>query len=713
MLSFLVHPWMLLALLGIGIPILIEILFRRRRKQVELPTIRFLLRNPEEKKIRRQDRILLVLRCTAPFLLAWAMARPVVSRQWRAQSTQRHVVLAIDGTISMGQQAGAATAFALAKNKASELIRALPPKFSVTVLTLGDRVRSEVERTVDLYAARELVDSLKISHGAASMAEAIPLIERLMTPPKSGQEAEELYVFSDFQKTTWVKHAAGSADPMEGLRKVSGLGDVFLVDVGGSRQFNYYMADLEPQEPLIVVGKSVDFTATVEATGRPGTASPAARVTFVVDGEKKGIEEIALASGRRQVTFNYRFQSPGEYLVAAEVEGDTHRLDNTRYYLAFVPESYRVLILDEGAGTGGAESRFLRAAVAPTGRPGLDKFSLFDATVVHPANMAREDLSRYFCVVLMGMKRVPPDVVTALEPYVRDGGRVVFFLGSAVNVWEYNQAFWKEGKGLLPASPAQIESVEAGAALTFKPSTEPHPLWSAFADGRAFEGFGVTSFMRLAPAAAGSSVLALGFFSNSKPALLENAFGRGRALAFCMSAAPPESAVPASPAYPILIQEMLRYLAGAPDRAVNLETGGVFEQDVMGGVDHLIVRKPDNSKVRLTPAPKAGSDLFHVVFDQTDRVGKYEVDAPEGAIHRSRFVVNLKAAEGDLDRLEENDLRQMAGSRWSWIRPGETMESRIQSRYAASELTSGLIWMLAALLTTETLLAARFGRRRA
>ena len=81
-------------------------------------------------------------------------------------------------------------------------------------------------------------------------------------------------------------------------------------------------------------------------------------------------------------------------------------------------------------------------------------------------------------------------------------------------------------------------------------------------------------------------------------------------------------------------------------------------------------------------------------------------------IKRPRFAVNIRAQEGDLDRLEEADLRQMAGAHWTWIRPGETLEGRLQSRYSARELTTALIWLLAGMLAVESLLAARFGLRR-
>ena len=42
-----------------AIPILIELIFRHRRRRIELPTIRYLLKDPAHKKTQRQDRLLL------------------------------------------------------------------------------------------------------------------------------------------------------------------------------------------------------------------------------------------------------------------------------------------------------------------------------------------------------------------------------------------------------------------------------------------------------------------------------------------------------------------------------------------------------------------------------------------------------------------------------------------------------------------------------
>lgn len=707
MASFLVNPWMLTALAAVAIPIIIEILFRRRRRQVELPSIRFLLKNPEEKKIRRQDRLLLLLRCMVPFFLVWALARPVLNPKW-AGAKKRHVILLLDSTISMGQQAGVSTAFALAKNKASELIRILPAATPLTLITLGHQARVEIERDTDLYAARETVEALKISHGAATLSEAIPALEKAIAGDSQGETAE-LYVFSDFQKTTWLRRAGGQPDPIEDVRKLGAKAEIFFVDVGGSRQFNYYITRLAPQEPFIVAGKTMDFLAVVEARGKPPGPEPRARLTFLVNGEKKGMDEISLESGERSVVFGHRFPEAGEYLVQVEVEGDNHRLDNSRYYLASVPDAFHVLILDENAAgsSSDAETRFLQAAIAPTPRPGLDRFSIFDCLVIPPSEIVRENLANYCCVLVMGLPRVPEDAVAKIEPYVRDGGNVLFFAGSRVNTWEYNQKFYNAGKGLLPAELVGYEAASSNAPLSLKPAAEPHPMWAFFGQQKTFEDAPVTGWMGMK---ARDGVRVAAVFSNGKPALVERPYGRGAASVFCASPAPPENYLPASPDFPVFIQEMLRYFVGNPDRAVNLETGAAFEQDVMVSAQHLLLRKPDGTKVRLTPQKATGQEQLCVVFNQTDRMGLHEIEASPGVIQRRRFVVNLKVEEGDLDRLEEGELRRMAAARF--VRPGESIEALTQERYAAKEATTALLWLLGALLVTESVTAARYGRRR-
>src|SRR5215831_18642443 len=175
--SFFTHPGMLAAIVAVAVPLLIEWLFRRRKRQVELPTLRFLLRNKEQEKVRRQDRILLVLRTVALFLLVLSLARPLLQRGWMGGARQRHVVLVLDATASMNQRVGVTTAFGLAQKKAAALARGLPAGTAVTVALLGERAEGLVESTEDRHTAAALLEGLRAGSGAAPAGDALAWVK--------------------------------------------------------------------------------------------------------------------------------------------------------------------------------------------------------------------------------------------------------------------------------------------------------------------------------------------------------------------------------------------------------------------------------------------------------------------------------------------------------------------------------------------------------
>jgi hypothetical protein len=308
------------------------------------------------------------------------------------------------------------------------------------------------------------------------------------------------------------------------------------------------------------------------------------------------------------------------------------------------------------------------------------------------------------------MPRVPADLTARLESYVRDGGSAVFFLSSQCNPFEYNEQFFKQGKGILPAALGKMQDVAKGQG-TINFTGAAHPALALL--GSEEKLFGETDILRRMTLTAAGSVKdkVIATFSDGQPALLESPFGRGRVLTVCTAAGPPDNFLPASPAYPILLQEILRYLAGNPDHGVNLDIGQPFRQDVMISAQHLTLRKPDGSKVRLTPLQTGADTLPSVVFDQTDQMGLYAIDAQTDVVKRPRFVVNLRPTESDLDRLSEAEARQVLPEA-TWVRSRSVIEEAVRNPSAPTELAGPLLWGLAILLAVEMLVAVRFGRRR-
>ena len=201
------------------------------------------------------------------------------------------------------------------------------------------------------------------------------------------------------------------------------------------------------------------------------------------------------------------------------------------------------------------------------------------------------------------------------------------------------------------------------------------------------------------------------FLSNQQPAICERTFGQGKVMVVNTSADASWSYLVYTSEYIVLMQELMRYLVDAPDRAVNLRIGDAFRQPVLLSSQYLLLRRPDLSKVRIAPVPQG--HLWRIAFEDTRQQGIYEVDTTAEVMPRRRFVVNMVATEGDLTRLDVEEFRreltQAGANYWG---PDKAIQRAVAARHAVTEFAWLFLWGLFLLLGVETLLATRFGRRR-
>lgn len=713
MLSFFLHP-LFLALMALAVtPIVIEWLFRRRRRRVELPTIRFLLKNPQQKKVRRQDRLLLLLRVAAIALLALAIARPLVRPSMVGQESRRNVIVLLDATASMQQQADITTSFRLAKQKAAGMVRALPAGTSVTVISLGDRVQPVLEDETDLHTTAAMLEALEPTSGSAPVSAALAWVRDFQK--NKNLAAAELYVFSDFQKHTWMR--PGTAVETAQLMNELPACETFLIDVGGEPQFNYVATHLEPVEPVISAGLGVKFLAEFQVVGRPPAES--ATVNFLIDGVKKESRDVTLTGTTPAVLeFSHRFPDAGEYLVEVVIDGDEHRIDNRRHFLCRAPQNVRVLLLDDTADAPRPESVFLARAIRPPMHPGVEKLSHFDVKTCPPLKIAYENLSEYSIVILTATRQLSESIATQLENFVGQGGSLWLFMGDEVNVFDYNRLLYKNGQGLIPCRLGKITAAPAagsdGGELIPKYGETSHPALKLFARSTSSAEATYLKYMEFEfenPDAA-AAVLTL---SGGVPAIVEGRYGprQGKVLLSNTTAGVAWNYLPALPEYPALVQELLRYLVGQPDASVNLQVGETFVQPVFVSTQQLLLKNPGGGKQRLTPQPKAGdTEQFEVTFRDTSMPGLYEFDAIEEVLPRRRFVVNPTSDEADLARLSQDEFADAFPGSATWLDRQTAVDEFAAKLHTVTELAPWVAAFLVGLLAIESWLAWRFGRRR-
>ena len=109
------NPLLLFGLAAVSVPIIIHLLNRRKFQKVVWAAMRFIQASVERNQrwMRVEDLILLVLRCALLALLALALARPAFKNagaQFLGQSKVT-AVLILDNSASMGMSDGTMTRF--------------------------------------------------------------------------------------------------------------------------------------------------------------------------------------------------------------------------------------------------------------------------------------------------------------------------------------------------------------------------------------------------------------------------------------------------------------------------------------------------------------------------------------------------------------------------------------------------------------------------
>mgnify|MGYP000400851008 CR=1 FL=1 len=200
------NPWMLVGLSGVGIPILIHLLNRYRHRELDWAAMELLRRAlvVRSRQIRIEDILILLLRCLAVALIALAMARPTLrtGARWFGREAQVGVVLAIDGSFSIGHRPGVNTRFDVAVGRAREVLKTLDAGNPVTLVLMGKQPRI-VRRNIgfdpelfekDLAQLKPLPERLDLE---CCLEELEELTAELKAPVR------ECYVVTDAQATTW------------------------------------------------------------------------------------------------------------------------------------------------------------------------------------------------------------------------------------------------------------------------------------------------------------------------------------------------------------------------------------------------------------------------------------------------------------------------------------------------------------------------------
>lgn len=737
----LVNSWLALGAAAGSIPVIIHLLNRRRFRIVRWAAMEFLLASLRKnyKRIRMENLLLLALRVLMVVLLALALARPRLTESSVLAALgveSRHVIILIDESFSMGYREGAATSFSKARDVALQVLQSLNPGDVVSILAVSDATRAVIRQaTLEIELAKSEVKRAEPGWGGTDLRQAIVAAADLLGSTRKPRK--EIFVITDMQALAWGrKDQPPSAELKAAIDRIQKEAQLFLVDVGSDGPDNLAVTRLAPRSRIVGTGSPTEFETDIANFGRARKSGVVC--SFLVDKFNQDAKPVDRDPAQSDsLSFTHSFQAKGFHVVQVQLPDDRLRADNTRHLAVRVEDAVPVLLVngETSPELDQNETYFLERALKPPTAEGSPRFSHIEPTTVTEFGLSATDFARYRLAVLANLASLAAEnAVPRLEDYVRQGGALLIFLGDRVDAAFYNDQLFKSGRGLLPAQLGP----EAGS---IGPDRKPvhielvkpvHPAFQFFTDDKAFFLTRSALFYRyfeLKLPTETENIRVIARFDTGSPAIVEKTFGRGRVVLFASSADTEWNNFPTSPAYLVVMQDLMSHLASSDLWQRNVIVHQPYRQTFGPEelVDAVTVHPPGDASLatKLRPyqvrpaAPASGAAepppaITEIVFTQTHVAGLYELEfETRDASKRppEYFAVNVPPDESDLRRCRPEDVQAaLKGLTFKYAKSLAELNVAVRQSRSGRDFARALLISVLVISCVELILGQRFGR---
>lgn len=491
------HPGLLIAgLLAVALPIVIHILFRRRRKPIAWAAMRFLLDayRQQRRRTQLQQIILLTLRCLLIALVALALARPMLNTGGAlGGSGGRTVYILIDSSLASAatDTATGTTSLDRSLDAARGLIDGLGQGDRAAIITMGSPAEALVlPASADVAGLRSVLDRIESTAASADVSGALALAAGDLDAQGDDAGSVTIAVLSPFTRgvldVTAPLPAVLSRSYAEGgltlVRIPTGVGDA-QAPLG-----NAWVSGVEPVRRVLVpqdaAGSDRTVVVTIERDDSSERQALPVRLLLANTDDQAGDEpvllvrdEVVLEQGERSASKRLTLGSgaievlrnaTGQGVLTAQLDRDPNDLDNAYATPIAVRDAIRVGMVarrnaafgvstqpaQQQTGAGAlSEAQWWRLALVPD-----NAGATIEVVTVEPAQIDRPML-------------LTLDALVLAEPDLIGGGG-----------WDLIGAFARAGGMVIvtPAADAQtqlwVDNFERVLGFSFTLSREPAPL---------------------------------------------------------------------------------------------------------------------------------------------------------------------------------------------------------------------------------------------
>jgi hypothetical protein len=718
------------SLLWIGLPlvaapILIHLINLRRQRRIPWAAMQFLLESQRRNRrwIVLKQLLLLIARMAAVALLVFLLAHVSIRNEWLSllgRGTTHHLIL-LDDSYSMSDRWNETTALAEGKRAVQSIIEQASAQADRQVVTLlpfseaarldaNEQPKVHLQRINDTFRSRleSTLAGINVSEQELGPGIALDAVPKLLSD--DDEQTLILYLVSDFRG----RQFENASDVQSRLAELQGRADQFhFVRCVDQARPNLAITALAPASGVRAAGVEMWMNVTVANY----SDEPARGVILQLeqDGDALASLSFEVIPPREEVTHSFRaqFAGTGAHWLAAALPTDSIAVDNHRWFACNLSAARPVLIVDGSQDRRGG--RQLALALAPGGvtrtgwQPHIEPTRFLSDT---------ERLAEQAAVCLLDVPRLTDDELAALEDYVKQGGGVAIFVGSETDRSFHNEQFLRNGTGLFPVPlrlPTQLLDREGEAAPDADFSD--HSLFKVFAGRRD----SLVSLLKIdyyyaiaddwTPPTDGSSRV-IARLRNQAALVIERKFGKGRVVTHLTRLSNgdtplgPWSNWSITPAFPVLANELMNYLAASSSHDPVLKVGenlivsvpaAEFESDFRVA---LPTEGDDRPELPIEATQKAGQLIGEIPRVEKSGVYHVQLQSQEGNVERRDFAFNVVAeGEGDLTLARRERLATQFADLDVYFHEASDMsvhEERLAGRQLSESLFGGLIMLLLA-----------------
>ncbi len=663
--SFL-NPWFLLGLPVVSIPVVIHLLSKKKTITQRFSYIKF-IQLASTKVIRRhklKQILLLILRTLLLLILVLLFARPIVHIApifARGRDTSLSTVIVLDNSYSMGYKDKRLKRFTVGRDAAKRILKLMKKYDRTAFLLATDKIEAGIKYlTSDTDILIDEIENSRLSSRVSNLlpavSEAYSILNGSLSPNK------QIIMITDLAENGWAEVN------IEAVKNYDNRVKLIIIDLGRDDSVNAAVTGLE--KGVMTTGQMLKLKAGISNFSDSAVSNllvslligRAAGVTRKVD---QGFIKLPKNSSKEK-DFFCNFSDEGSWLGEVSIKEDGLHVDDRHYFKVSVHKKIKVLCVDGDPGFSSfdKETFYLRLALDP-----YEKGLSIVPAIITGDELKDRELSEFSVLVSANVKEFDDSEVKRMFNFVKNGGGLVFFLGSNVDGGYYNDVLG----GLLPAELLEVNSQENPWSIGY--IAAGHPVLKIFSDEKQgdlslveFNGWytarpGENSrvLLRIAPDSGMNKE------HEGEPLLVERGLPypkSGKIMLFTSTVDREWNNFPAKPLFLPLLQQIMSYLterASGDGYRDSLIIGEPVVIPFRAGAlpEKVTLTMPSGKSEDITPVKSR--EFNGIEYGKADRPGIYTFEWTAAGIKRKESVVynlDIDSGESDLNKIKLKDLKK-------------------------------------------------------